>query len=214
MPILALLLLMNLVNGLSDAAIGCPFKLNCTHNMKILELPTQPVPVKLILTDIDYRYQVIDLSDPRNCLPQLLLDHNFSSIFPFKPYLSGISASTNISFFNCSSVVQLRNHYQAVYFVQNMTSCPIYVGFAESESVVESDLVYCIKLFDRVSSFHPHWIRYNKLFLTWSGTNFDTGCLKCENKLKKKIAVIISSSAGENETSLLFFIIYLRFLKI
>jgi len=206
MKILALLLLMNLVNGLSDASIGCPFKLNCTHNMKIIELPTHPVPVKLIVTDIYYRYKSIILSDPGNCLPQLLLDHNFSSIFPFKPYLSKISKPSNISFFNCSSVVQLRNHNQVVYVVQNMTSCPIYVGSAESEDVVEFDLVYCIKLFDRVSSFNPHWIRYNQLFLTWSGTNFDTGCLKCENKLKKKVAVIISSSAGESETSSLFII--------
>lgn len=97
-----LLFLMNLGNCLSDSSNRCPFKLECTHNKKILELPTQPVPVKLILTDIDYTNPRIDLSDPGNCLPQLLLDHNFSSIFPVKPYISG-----NISFFNCSSVVQL-----------------------------------------------------------------------------------------------------------
>lgn len=190
-----LLFLMNLGNCLSDSSNRCPFKLECTHNKKILELPTQPVPVKLILTDIDYTDPRIDLSDPGNCLPQLLLDHNFSSIFPFKPYLSGYSVSRNISFFNCSSVVQLRS-YNQVYEAQNMTSCPIYVAYSDSDSIIESDLVYCIKLFDRVALFPASSIQSNILSLKWYGTNFDLGCLKCEHKAMKRIAFIILSSAG------------------
>jgi len=191
-----LLFLMNLGNCLSNSSNRCPFKLECTHNKKILELPSQPVPVKLILTDIDYTDPRIDLSDPGNCLPQLLLDHNFSSIFPFKPYLSGISASRNISFFNCSSVAQLRS-YSQVYEAQNMTSCPIYVADSDGESIIGSDLVYCIKLFDRVSSFDASSIQSNILSLKWYGTNFDLGCLKCEHKPMKRIAFIILSSAGD-----------------
>lgn len=73
--IVLLLLNKNLGNGLSDGSIGCPFKLNCTHNMNILELPTHLVPVKLMVTDIDHRFKSIDLSDLGNCLLQLLLDH-------------------------------------------------------------------------------------------------------------------------------------------
>ncbi|PNY03060.1 receptor-like protein kinase [Trifolium pratense] len=142
------MLLVNLANGLTDASIGCPFKLNCTHNMKIVELPTHPVPMKLIISEIDYKYQWLYLSDPGNCLPKLILDHNFSSIFPLKSRYE-----RSISFFNCSSVVQLRNSNNMYRGAQDIKSCPIYVADSDGESVVESDLVYCIKLFDRISSF-------------------------------------------------------------
>ncbi|GAU44193.1 hypothetical protein TSUD_373280 [Trifolium subterraneum] len=193
--ILALLLLVNLGNGLSDTSISCPFKLNCTHNMKILELPTHPVPVKLIITDIDYRFHWIYLSDPGKCLPRLLLDHNLSSVFPFS-YDSKFSEPTNISFFNCSSVQHLRSNYQVDDGAQDMISCPIFVADSDNQNIVESDLVYCVKLFDRVSSFDAYSIQSNLLSWTWYGTNFDIECLRCEHKSKKKITFIILSSAG------------------
>ncbi|MCH90783.1 receptor-like kinase, partial [Trifolium medium] len=194
--ILALLLLVNLGNGLTDASIRCPFKLNCTHNKKILELPTHPVPLKLVITYISYRYQWLDLSDPGNCLPKLILDHNFVPIlFPLKSYGDFIR---NISFFDCSSVVQLRSRYR--YYIDNdaqdIKTCPIYVAHSDGESIVESDLVYCIKLFDRESLFYAGDIQNNIFSLTWSGTNFDVQCLKCEHKSKKKITLIILSSTG------------------
>jgi hypothetical protein len=195
--ILSLLLLVSLANGLSDASIRCPFKLNCTHNMKILELPTHPVPMKLIIRDIDYRYQWLSLSDPGNCLPKLILDYNFSSIFPLKSY-----GEKNISFFDCSSVVQLRNSNNMYSGAQDIKSCPIYVADSDRDSIVESDLVYCIKLFDRVSSFDADSIQDNIIPLSWSRTNFDIRCLKCEHKSKKKITLIILSSAGKSEASL------------
>jgi len=198
--IVLLLLNKNLGNGLSDASTGCPFKLNCTHNMKILQLPTHPVPVKLMVTDIDYRFKSIVLSDPGNCLPQLLLDHNFSSIDSLKPFASQFSESTNISFFDCSSVLHLRNSEQMNDRAQDMISCKIYVTNSDFDTIVDSDLVYCIKLFDRVSSFDASTIQYNRIPLTWSGKSFDIGCLKCEHKSKKKITFIIISSAGETET--------------
>jgi hypothetical protein len=197
--ILSLLLLVNLANGLSDASVRCPFKLNCTDNMKILELPTHPVPMKLIIRDIRYRYQWLHLSDPGNCLPKLILDHNFSSIFPLKSYKG------NISFFDCSSVVQLRNRNSMYRGAQDIKSCPIYVADSDADSIVESDLVYCIKLFDRVSSIDAHSIRNNIIPFSWFGTNFDIRCLKCEHKSKKKITLIILSSAGESEGHLCSF---------
>jgi len=196
LTILVVTLLINLGIGLSDASNGCHFNLNCKHNTKILEFPTYPVPLKFIVRDIYYEIQRIDLSDPRNCLSQLLLDHNFSFFYPFKPYLSRMSETTNISVFDCSSVVQLRNDNQMDDGVQDIKSCPIYVTNSEFETIIDSDLVYCIKLFDRVSSFDGAMLQYNRLELTWSGTNFDIGCLKCEHKLKKKIAFIILSTAG------------------
>ncbi|CAJ2674607.1 unnamed protein product, partial [Trifolium pratense] len=159
--------------------------------MKILELPTHPVPMKLIIREIDYRYRWLYLSDPGNCLPKLILDHNFSSIFPLKSRYEG-----SISFFNCSSVVQLRNSNNMDRGAQDIKSCPIYVADSDGESVVESDLVYCIKLFDRISSFDAASIQYNTISFSWSGTNFDIRCLKCEHKSKKKITLIILSSAG------------------
>ncbi|PNY03173.1 receptor-like protein kinase [Trifolium pratense] len=192
--ILALLLLVNLENGLSDASIECPFKLNCTHNKKFLELPAHPVPVNLIITHIDYIYRLLYLSDPGNCLPKLILDHNFSSIFPLKNSFEG-----NISFFNCSSVVQLRTTDYVNQGGLDIKSCPIYVADSDYESIVESDLVYCIKMFDRESSFYKQSaqsIQNNLLSFTWEGTNFDIRCLKCEHKSKKKITFIILSSAG------------------
>jgi hypothetical protein len=165
--------------------------------MKILELPTHPVPMKLIITDIDYRYQWLYLSDPGNCLPKLILDYNFSSIFPLKSY-----GEKNISFFDCSSVVQLRNSNNMYSGAQDIKSCPIYVADSDRDSIVESDLVYCIKLFDRISSFDAGNIQDNIIPLSWSGTNFDIRCLKCEHKSKKKITLIILSSAGKSEASL------------
>ncbi|KAK2453251.1 rust resistance kinase Lr10 [Trifolium repens] len=192
--ILSLLLLVSLANGLSDASIRCPFKIKCTHNLKILELPTHPVPVKLIITRISYSNQWLDLSDPGNCLSKLILDHNLLSIlFPLKLLSEYIG---NISFFDCSSVVQLRNSNSMYRGAQDIKSCPIYVADSDLQSIVESDLVYCIKLFDRVSSIDAHSIRNNIIPFSWSGTNFDIRCLKCEHKSKKKITLIILSSAG------------------
>ncbi|GAU21245.1 hypothetical protein TSUD_11640 [Trifolium subterraneum] len=192
--IVALLLQVNLGNGLTDASIRCPFKLNCTHNMKILELPTHPVPIKLTITEISYRDQWLDLSDPGNCLPKLILDHNLLSIlFPLKLYYD---FKENISFFNCSSVVQLRNRYYINNDAQDIKSCPIYVADSDLESIIESDLVYCIKLLDRVPSIDADSIQHNRISLTWAATNFDIRCLKCEHKSKKKTTLIILSSAG------------------
>lgn len=50
MMIMMILLLMNPGNV---SAIGCPFKLSCTHdNNKLIELPADPVPIKLLVSYI------------------------------------------------------------------------------------------------------------------------------------------------------------------
>ena len=215
LTILSLLpmLLMNLQNGQSDASIRCPFSLNCTNNnMKIIEIPTYPVPVKFNISYINYKLQLIELSDPGNCLPQLILDHNFSSNFPFKDDNGyQFPQQYNVSFFNCSSVVQLirSSNLMQYHGTQDIISCPVYV-VDSNDAIAESDvLVYCTKLFDRVSPFSAYSsIQVNRLLLTWSGTNFDIGCLKCKHKSKKTTFVILFS-AGESEAS---FFLSLNFL--
>ncbi|KAJ1377145.1 hypothetical protein SESBI_49207 [Sesbania bispinosa] len=66
MAMLALLtlLLMNLENihkGLSDP---CPFRVTCTQNKKMLELQGVSGPVKLLISQIDYRLQSLEAYDP------------------------------------------------------------------------------------------------------------------------------------------------------
>jgi hypothetical protein len=81
----------------------------CPHNMKILELPAHSVTVKLILTDIDYRFRSISLS-----YPAIVYGNSYlTTIFPLKACVSQFYEPTimaNISFFDCSSVLHLINN--------------------------------------------------------------------------------------------------------
>ena len=216
--IIAVSLLIPLLgNGLPS--IGCPFNLSCTHdNEKILELPAYPLPIKLLITDINYTSQVLEARDPENCLPRLLLHSNFSSsIFPFQ-IIGGsgmypqLNEFTNISFFNCSSLGQryLKKDYQMYGDEQqDMISCPIYMAAFDND-IVELNLVSCTKLSQRVSplilpveSLYGSTIRQTSISLSWSETNLHKGCFKCKNKSKKNIL----SSAGEIHSLLYFHLI-------
>ncbi|MCH85022.1 receptor-like kinase, partial [Trifolium medium] len=80
---------------------------------------------------------------------------------------------------------------------QDMISCPIYIAQFD-EDVVQSNLVFCTKLSQRVSPLilsqeSLYEIRLNSITLSWSETNLDKGCFKCKHKSKKKI---ILTSAG------------------
>lgn len=205
---ITLVLIPLLGNAQKIPTIGCPFKLSCNHNKKILEIPAYPVPIKLLISEINYTSQVLRARDPENCLPRLLLlNSNFtSSIYPFRIFDGSMlhqqfDEFTNISFFDCSSLVQryLNNRYQLQGVEQeDMISCPIFMaGFRQD--MVELNLVSCTKLSQRVSPlFLPEeplqglGIRQNSISLSWSKTNLDKGCFKCSNKSKK----IILSSAG------------------
>ena len=86
MPMLALLvlLLLNRGNGQNDPPIPCPFRLYCTeHGTKVLELPAVPVSVKLLVRRVDNVSKILEVYDPENCLPKLLLRLNYSSFYPF-----------------------------------------------------------------------------------------------------------------------------------
>jgi hypothetical protein len=203
---ITLVLIPLLGNAQKIPTIRCPFNISCNHhNQKIIELPAYPVPIKLIISHINYTSQVLEARDPENCLPRLLLHSNFSSaIFPFRIIDgSGLHSQfdefTNISFFDCSS---LQKDYQMYGDEQqDMISCPIYMAAFEDD-MVELNLVFCTKLSQRVlpliryfpvESYNGLTIRQTSISLSWLETNFDKGCFKCKNKSKK----IILSSAGE-----------------
>ncbi|XP_058724610.1 rust resistance kinase Lr10-like [Vicia villosa] len=216
MTILAIISLMPLLGNsenIPSPSMRCPFKISCKHDNKIIELPAFPVPIKLLVKEINYTSRVLQTSDPGNCLPRLFLRHNFPlSIFPLR--ISSVSPwrlgwywgweesleFTNITFFDCSSLGQryLRKDVGVPDPQQDMVSCPIYMaGFYED--MVSSNLVSCTKLSQPVSPLSLSEqtldeIQYqSSISLSWSETNFDRKCLECKHKSKKKI---ILSSAG------------------
>ncbi|KAJ1383834.1 receptor-like protein kinase [Sesbania bispinosa] len=140
MAMLALLtmLLMNLENihkGLSDP---CPFRVTCTQNKKMLELQGVSGPVKLLISQIDYRLQSLEAYDPENCLPSVFLRLNYSSNIPFQSEFR--EQPNKLSFFDCSSVGQrhLRSWDQIQDDAQDMISCPIYAAFSDASAIVGS----------------------------------------------------------------------------
>ncbi|XP_027342773.1 rust resistance kinase Lr10-like [Abrus precatorius] len=181
MTTLALLmfLLMNLVSG----NIECPVRVSCSHHKKMLELSALPVPIKLPITSIDYRYQSLEAYDPGNCLAGILLGLNFSSFSPFLIY------PRNISFFNCSSVGErhLRNSYELQDDAQDLLSCPIYIADYH-DSLVELDLLSCTKLFDLASPFS---IWRNTFSLSWERTKVDRRCFQCISKKKHTTSTLL-----------------------
>jgi hypothetical protein len=219
---ITLMLILQLGNAQNIPSMGCSFNISCKHRNKILEIPAYPVPIKLIIDDINYTSQVLEAHDPENCLSRLLYEHNFSlSIFPLRISGTGLEYwpfdelgidvnissvlthdNYNVSFFDCSSL----GHGYAIkdthfYFDnkqdQDMISCPMYIAQFD-EDMVRSNLVFCTKLSQRVSPFilsqkSLYGIRLNSITLSWSETNLDKGCFKCKNKSKKKI---ILTSAG------------------
>ncbi|KAJ1379329.1 hypothetical protein SESBI_47003 [Sesbania bispinosa] len=199
MKILTYSLLMVLLMKLGSAQNGCPFRLTCTQNKKMLELPAVPVPVKLLVSDIDYGTRTLEAHDPENCLPRLFLRLNYSSFYPFSGVDYGYGDRNNISFFDCSSVGKrhLRNNYQIQDDAQDMLSCPIYAA-DDFDGIIDTDLVSCTKLFefDRVLPVPAYEIQRNSLSLGWSDTNFDRSCFDCKHKSKKKTTSILLATAG------------------
>lgn len=217
LAITSLMLLLGNSENIPFPSMGCPFKISCTHDSKIIELPAFPVPMKLLVNEINYTSQVLQAHDPGNCLPRLFLQHNFpSAIFPFRIssrslYTREPPKFTNISFFDCSSSGQ-RYRWKDVDIYepqQDMVSCPIYMAVF-NEDMVYSNLVSCTKLSQPVSPLNlSYWsldyIQQNSILLSWSETNFDKECLECKHKSKKKI---ILSSAGEIPSFLYLILLY------
>ncbi|XP_061336784.1 rust resistance kinase Lr10-like [Gastrolobium bilobum] len=207
---LVMLLLMNLGDAQNGPSIPCPFRVSCTQNNKMLEIPVVRVPVKLVVSHIDYRLQTLEAYDPENCLPELFLRLNYSSFLPFFKFVEPY----NISFFNCSSVGQrhLRNMYQIEEDAQDMLSCPIYMAYSE-QSIVDLDLISCTKLFDQVFPFSPFAIMRNSFSLVWSETNFDSRCFECTQKSKKPTSIFLTA-AGVIIGSIMLAVVLRAFFRI
>ncbi|KAK2399378.1 rust resistance kinase Lr10 [Trifolium repens] len=208
---ITLMLILQLGNAHNIPSMGCPFDISCKHRNKILEIPAHPVPIKLIIDDINYTSQVLEAHDPENCLSRLV----YSSIFPFRIHGAGhghgwalgdhTNNSFNVSFFDCSSLGSLDSiaDYQNGGTTQSGISCPIFIQRL-NVNMVQSNLVFCTKLSQPVpplilSEESLTGIRLNSISLSWSETNFDKGCFKCKHKSKKKIilsavGVIIGST--------------------
>ncbi|XLS73335.1 hypothetical protein HN51_030200, partial [Arachis hypogaea] len=147
------------------------FDLTCSDSHDtFIEFSASPVPLKLLVTDIQYEYNYFRVSDTQNCLPTHLLKliKNSSSISPFQ--FSPDQSLNQISFFNCSPDPQ----YQL--------SCPIYVADSY-DSLLNSNLVSCTKIFDIFSTFYVSEMvdLYNTLNLWWSKPN----CSMCEIQGKR-----------------------------
>ncbi|CAJ2674600.1 unnamed protein product [Trifolium pratense] len=208
---ITLMLILQLGNGQNIPSMGCPFNISCTNHNKILEIPAYPVPIKLIIDDINYASQVLEAHDPENCLSRLL----YSSIFPFRIHGAGhgdgwaigefTNNSFNVSFFDCSSLRSLDSiiDNQNGETKQLGISCPIYIARL-NVNMAQSNLLFCTKLSQPVSPLilsreSLTGIRLNSISLSWGETNLDKGCFKCKHKSKKKIilsavGVIIGST--------------------
>ncbi|XP_058728534.1 rust resistance kinase Lr10-like [Vicia villosa] len=215
LTILAITLLISLLANSEDVpfpSMACPFNLTCTHdNSMILELPAYPVPIRLLVKEINYTSHTLEACDAENCLPRLFLHHNFSSsIFPFRIHSwldSGYQDLTNTSLFDCSSLGR-RYLRKDIAYQQDMVSCPIYMaGF--NENMVESCLVFCNKLSRPVSPLilsedTVNGIQQNSISLSWSETIFHRRCLECKHKSKKIILTSTGVIIGSTVLVLLF----------
>lgn len=168
-----------LIKGSQDRCAYPEFCLSCTENNKtMISLPTTSGSVQFFVSEIDYMYQNISISDPDNCLPEMLLRLNTSS---FQFYQFDTKLATTIAFFNCSSVRKrhLRNYEQSFKESQDMITCPIYATNS-NDSVLALDLLSCTKMSQL--QFHAPILvsdlTLNRLSLSWPKPN----CTVCEVK--------------------------------
>nr|XP_027189407.1 putative RING-H2 finger protein ATL21B [Cicer arietinum] len=152
---------------LKDTEYGCGypgFDLTCSHtNKTLLKIPTHPHPVILQVTSIDYKLQLLHVSDPENCLSKqfLKLLQSPISITPFQ--FESSDHNDSFTFLHCSSLF-----------------CPVYIEYSDNRLLDQSfDLIHCTKILDISSSV---FLREgeNDLVLKWSKPN----CRKCEIKGK------------------------------
>jgi len=167
------------VQGMKDACDFPGLCLYCSENNEtMLVHPT----VKLRVTYMSYKLQLIYLEDPENCLPKKFLNLNNFTVPPYKPDSSDARETHNLNFFDCSSLglPHLRNSEQLSSSSQNMIHCPTYVSNSY-ESVLVLDLTSCTKMFNVISQASASDLRMNRLKLRWSEPN----CSECEAKGKR-----------------------------
>ena len=177
------------------------FGLSCSNKNTILQLPTFPDPVRLLVEDISYEAQILLAIDPDNCLPELFLKFYNSSIYP---YQWQSETPTNITFFDCSSI-GYRHLRQSYSDGQDLFSCPLYAADLD-DSIIRLDLLSCTKKFDVVSPVDAYSLQHNYLSLGWSSPHYD---FNRKHKPKKKISTPTIIGATGETCSLLSFISFL-----
>ena len=151
-----------------DQHSGYPgFDLYCSHNNNtVLELPTS---VKAFVKNIDYKSQLIEVTDSDNCFPRKILRLNLSSSpFQFTNYLS------NYSLFSCTPDTEYS--YQVPCLNSASTSV---LAFPSDEDIDDLPVLSCTKMYT-VSSVSYHIWSSPSLELTWSGPK----CGHCAGKCK------------------------------
>jgi len=78
------------------------FELSCTNKDEtMLEFPT--IPLQLFIKRIDYKTQMFQIYDPKNCLARQLLKLGNLSVSPFQFHFHLFNIQRNVSFFRCDS---------------------------------------------------------------------------------------------------------------
>jgi hypothetical protein len=156
------------------------FTLSCTHtNDTVVELP---ISVKLSVKWIDYKSQVIQLSDPNHCIPRQLRRLNLSSSpFQFKedsPLDPSDYGPPGVVLFNCSRrEVKFR-------FIHCLSSPNHQVyAFDRSGQILDYPLLSCTKMYTLQSIPNTKILGADEksLELKWSRPT----CGHCEAKGKK-----------------------------
>ncbi|WJX16555.1 hypothetical protein P8452_06566 [Trifolium repens] len=165
-----------------DQCVNPAFCLYCTQNNNtMIVLSTISGAIQFFVTEINYIFETISISDPDNCLPKKFLElkPNRTSFLPYRFY---IESENTLAFFNCSSVGKrhLRNENQIFENSQDITSCPIFDSYID-ESVLKLDLVSCTKMFEVKYSINPNRLSDNRLMLSWPKPN----CTECEANSKE-----------------------------
>ncbi|KAK7385005.1 hypothetical protein VNO78_30712 [Psophocarpus tetragonolobus] len=172
------------------------FAVLCTPKEEtVLELPS--VPTKLFVRNIDYKYHRIEIYDPENCLPNLLLKLGNASVSPFQ-FWPIEDFEKNISFFRCDS----------------MLSCPI-LPLKSYIDVTITEILSCTKVKDVlfVERYYSY-VFYNKVLMEWpksncsyceaqgqkckwkNGTNGETECFVCSTKQISSSTIITIAVGG------------------
>ncbi|RYR63477.1 hypothetical protein Ahy_A04g021288 isoform B [Arachis hypogaea] len=167
---------------------GVPgFDLTCDHKHNTLIEFSSVVPqlsIKLLVMEIGYETNFLYLSDPENCLASKFLKLISTSISPFQFQFYNDDGPFSISIFNCSPDGQY--HF----------SCPVYVAFDESETLLSSNLVSCTKVFNlstKITGIDS--LMRNRLLLEWPKPN----CTVCEASGKQCMLKNNGSNAASVE---------------
>jgi hypothetical protein len=133
------------------------FNISCTDtNDTVLELP---VSVKLLVKEINYKSQVIQLYDPQHCFPRPQLQRlNLSNSSPFRFKLDYPDLEAVYALYNCSPRSEEMDKSPYTYDLISCLSGPTYQVYRATD--ITASLISCTKMYNLVSIpdaiiFHP-----------------------------------------------------------